>query len=175
MPRKNELSTREGNCASPVSHRDEFPAEYSLAGCSPAEPASAPLPISFCNHGPRFASTIQRTGFCTILLCLTKGRTPLMNESENTENVQHSAQSCTPAPSNPAHPPRPRAPPQLALPVQVRPQIQALLSGEGEWNGAEDLTGSQSNQKRVSPAVAPPTRYQGQGPIASSADADSGL
>ena len=41
MPRKNELSTREGNCASPASHRNEFPAEYSLTGCSPAEPASA--------------------------------------------------------------------------------------------------------------------------------------
>jgi hypothetical protein len=41
MPSKCELSDREGNCASPVSHRDEFPAEYSLAGCSPAEPASA--------------------------------------------------------------------------------------------------------------------------------------
>ena len=25
----------------PATHRDEFPAEYSLAGCSPAEPASA--------------------------------------------------------------------------------------------------------------------------------------
>jgi len=26
---------------SPATHRNEFPAEYSLAGCSPAEPASA--------------------------------------------------------------------------------------------------------------------------------------
>jgi hypothetical protein len=26
---------------SPLPHQNEFPAEYSLAGCSPAEPASA--------------------------------------------------------------------------------------------------------------------------------------
>jgi hypothetical protein len=41
MPPKQELANREGHCASPASHRNEFPAEYSLAGCSPAEPASA--------------------------------------------------------------------------------------------------------------------------------------
>ena len=29
--------------AAPATHRNEFPARYSLAGCSPAEPASASL------------------------------------------------------------------------------------------------------------------------------------
>jgi hypothetical protein len=39
MP-KNSLGGR-AECCPPATHRDEFPAEYSLAGCAPAEPASA--------------------------------------------------------------------------------------------------------------------------------------
>ena len=35
------IETRGRRVASPATHRNEFPAEYSLAGCSPAEPASA--------------------------------------------------------------------------------------------------------------------------------------
>jgi hypothetical protein len=35
------IETRGRRVASLVTHRNEFPAEYSLAGCSPAEPASA--------------------------------------------------------------------------------------------------------------------------------------
>jgi len=31
--------------ASPVTHRNEFPTRYSLAGCSPAAPASASLAV----------------------------------------------------------------------------------------------------------------------------------
>jgi hypothetical protein len=39
MPKKS-LGGRT-QCRPPATHRDEFPAEYSLAGCSPAEPPSA--------------------------------------------------------------------------------------------------------------------------------------
>ena len=46
----------------PVTHQDEFPAEYSLAGCSPAEPASAsPATLILVDHQPvRLANCSER-------------------------------------------------------------------------------------------------------------------
>jgi hypothetical protein len=35
------MNGRTNQAVLPQTHQDEFPAEYSLAGCSPAEPASA--------------------------------------------------------------------------------------------------------------------------------------
>jgi hypothetical protein len=35
-----------------VTHRDEFPTDYSLAGCSPAEPASASSAVFILNQKP---------------------------------------------------------------------------------------------------------------------------
>ena len=50
----------------PHPHRNEFPAEYSLAGCSPAEPASAfPAGLILHNHIP-FAKEISANGTCRI-------------------------------------------------------------------------------------------------------------
>src|ERR1700676_4252411 len=62
MPPKQELSSREGNCASPASHRNEFPAEYSLAGCSPAEPASASPAVLILLPWTPFAYQLSANG-----------------------------------------------------------------------------------------------------------------
>ena len=35
-----------------MTHRNEFPAEYSLAGCSPAEPTSASSAVVILNQKP---------------------------------------------------------------------------------------------------------------------------
>jgi hypothetical protein len=62
MPFRNELSNREGKCASPASHRNEFPAEYSLAGCSPAEPASASPAVLILQPRPPFRQSNAANG-----------------------------------------------------------------------------------------------------------------
>src|ERR1700736_3589015 len=62
MPPKQELANREGNCASPASHRNEFPAEYSLAGCSPAEPASASPAVLILLPWTPFAYQLSANG-----------------------------------------------------------------------------------------------------------------
>jgi len=52
--RHREIYRSDGNgrdAAAPVHHCDEFPTGYSLAGCSPAEPASA-SPAAFNLSGP---------------------------------------------------------------------------------------------------------------------------
>jgi hypothetical protein len=57
--------------------RDEFPAEYSLAGCSPAEPASASsAPGSCCTNNLRSSSQTQRTVTWDFAPCLTIGVHP---------------------------------------------------------------------------------------------------
>jgi len=62
----------------PGTHRyDEFPAGYSLAGCAPAEPASA-SPAGYHRETGRTGSTIekQRTGGSVLTACLTQGDNP---------------------------------------------------------------------------------------------------
>ena len=49
MPERFSFSG-EPCCLSPLSHQDESLAGYSLAGCSPAEPASASPAILILNH-----------------------------------------------------------------------------------------------------------------------------
>jgi hypothetical protein len=59
----------------PGAHRyDEFPAGYSLAGCAPAEPASASPAEAHYGAG-RNGSTIekQRTVSSVLTACLTQG------------------------------------------------------------------------------------------------------
>ena len=59
----------------PRAHRyDEFPAGYSLAGCAPAEPASA-SPAGRHRAAVRFGSTIkmQRAANHLLTACLTQG------------------------------------------------------------------------------------------------------
>ena len=45
-------------------HQDEFPVAYSLAGCSPAEPASASATATIFNHQRPFAKQIWLNGNC---------------------------------------------------------------------------------------------------------------
>ena len=66
------------NCARPSRHRyDEFPAGYSLAGCAPAEPASA-SPARAHGAAPARCSAIeeQRTAKSLLTKCLTQGDNP---------------------------------------------------------------------------------------------------
>jgi len=59
----------------PQPHRyDEFPAGYSLAGCAPAEPASASPAVAH-SAGNALGSTIkkQRTANHLLTMCLTQG------------------------------------------------------------------------------------------------------
>src|SRR2546422_6712043 len=74
------LPGRPRHCTSrpPQPHRlDEFPAGYSLAGCSPAEPASA-SPAGWHLAGRRLRSTIkfQRTANSVLTVCLSPGDNP---------------------------------------------------------------------------------------------------
>ena len=65
-------------CGHPSAHRyDEFPAGYSLAGCAPAEPASA-SPAGGHRAGQSGSSTIekQRTANRLLTACLTQGDNP---------------------------------------------------------------------------------------------------
>ncbi len=70
------IETRGASFGPPRTHRNEFPAEYSLASCSPAALASLSLPSLFCDHGPRSRRTIQRMVAVVSIACLTKGRSP---------------------------------------------------------------------------------------------------
>jgi hypothetical protein len=80
MPPKQELQNREGNCAFPASHRNEFPAEYSLEGCSPAEPASASPAVLILLPWTPFAYQLSANGKLHNRPCLKKGLTPLRKE-----------------------------------------------------------------------------------------------
>jgi len=62
----------------PQPHRyDEFPAGYSLAGCAPAEPASA-SPARAHRAVSRSGSTIEKqpTAGSVLTACLTQGDNP---------------------------------------------------------------------------------------------------
>src|ERR1700674_523840 len=62
----------------PPTHRlDEFPAGYSLAGCSPAEPASAsPADAHSEVQSYRRSSVFHRTAKSVLTGCLTLNRLP---------------------------------------------------------------------------------------------------
>src|ERR1035438_4390528 len=61
-----------------LAHRnDEFPAGYSLAGCTPAEPASAsPAGTHLARKGFRGTMQFQRTVRSALTVCLTPGDNP---------------------------------------------------------------------------------------------------
>ncbi len=68
-----------GNAGSDLCHLpaligfDEFPADYSLAGCSPAEPASASPATTIVNkQRRRHATLLQRTATTPLIQCLSK-------------------------------------------------------------------------------------------------------
>jgi len=63
------------NAASAPAHRlDEFPAGYSLAGCSPAEPASAsPAEHQYAVQSFCRSRTFQRTANSVLTVCVRPG------------------------------------------------------------------------------------------------------
>ncbi len=71
-----------------LAHRnDEFPAGYSLAGCTPAEPASAsPAGAHFASKRLRSTIQFQRTANSVLTVCLTPGDNPrLVDHYSKTE------------------------------------------------------------------------------------------
>src|ERR1700730_18302936 len=61
----------------PITHRNEFPTGYSLAGCSPAEPTSAfPADLILQPEIP-FVMEFPANGNCRSTVCLKEGRSPL--------------------------------------------------------------------------------------------------
>src|SRR4029077_18768299 len=63
------------NAVSAPAHRlDEFPAGYSLAGCAPAEPASAsPTGTNYAVQSSCRASNFHRTANCILSVCVSRG------------------------------------------------------------------------------------------------------
>src|SRR6185312_4839701 len=62
----------------PATHRDEFPAEYSLAGCASAEPASAFSAMLILNQKlTRWLELFQRTVAVPESRCLNSRRSPV--------------------------------------------------------------------------------------------------
>src|SRR5258708_6833429 len=58
----------------PAHRLDEFPAGYSLAGCSPAEPASAsPAGHHYAVMSSCRSRSFQRTANCVLTVCLSPG------------------------------------------------------------------------------------------------------
>jgi hypothetical protein len=63
------------NAVGAPTHRlDEFPAGYSLAGCAPAEPASAsPTVTDYAIQSSCRARILQRTANCVLTVCVSRG------------------------------------------------------------------------------------------------------
>jgi hypothetical protein len=61
MPEPTMFGEEQSNCPSP-SHQDEFPAEYSLVGCSPAEPTSALSAMLIVNQKPPVGNRFSANG-----------------------------------------------------------------------------------------------------------------
>ena len=80
FPRHREIFPSDGGrqpAASAPAHRlDEFPAGYSLAGCAPAEPASAsPAASEYAVKSSCRSMIFHRTANCVLTVCLTpRGR-----------------------------------------------------------------------------------------------------
>ena len=65
MPEPDRFQRR-ADCRPSLSHQDEFPAEYSLAGCSPAEPASAFPAVLILNQPPAVCYCFSASGICPL-------------------------------------------------------------------------------------------------------------
>ena len=89
FPRHPEIYPSDGGAslrADASTHRlDEFPAGYSLAGCSPALPASAsPTGHHFALKSNCRSSTFQRTAHSVLTVCLSPG-----GQSNSVRDVEH--------------------------------------------------------------------------------------
>jgi hypothetical protein len=61
---KHLQTQRRADGRPPLPHQDEFPAEYSLAGCSPAEPASASSAMLILNQKSTAGYGFSANGNC---------------------------------------------------------------------------------------------------------------
>lgn len=61
---KQMQTQRRADSRPPLPHQDEFPAEYSLAGCSPAEPASASSAMLILNQTSTAGYCFSANGNC---------------------------------------------------------------------------------------------------------------
>src|SRR6266478_5766103 len=61
---KQMQTQRRADSRPPLPHQDEFPAEYSLVGCSPAEPASAFSAMLILNQKPTVGYCFSANGNC---------------------------------------------------------------------------------------------------------------
>ena len=79
--------------ASASAHRlDEFPIGYSLAGCSPAEPASAsPTASEYAVHWSCRSTDFQRPVNYALTGCLTRGGKRIEARSVFSPGVNHEA------------------------------------------------------------------------------------
>jgi hypothetical protein len=60
--------------SAPAHRLDEFPAGYSLAGCSPAEPASAsPAGLQYAVKSSCRSRIFQRTANSVLTVCVSRG------------------------------------------------------------------------------------------------------
>ena len=78
FPRHPEIYPSDEGAAAhgraPAHRADEFPAGYSLAGCSPAAPASAsPAGFEYPLQMSCRSSSFQRTANCVLTVCLSPG------------------------------------------------------------------------------------------------------
>ena len=62
----NLIEERGASERPPQTHRNEFPAEYSLAGCSPAGPTSASSAGFILHNWIPFVKEISANGSCRI-------------------------------------------------------------------------------------------------------------
>src|ERR1700693_3520122 len=73
----------------PAHRLDEFPAGYSLAGCSPAEPASAsPAEYEYAVMSSCWSRTFHRTAYCVLTVCASPGGKGTMT-IEETQRLVH--------------------------------------------------------------------------------------
>ncbi len=63
---RGPVFTGERGGRSPVTHRNEFPAAYSLAGCSPAEPTSASSAVVFSTRNQPVRQHFPANGNCPL-------------------------------------------------------------------------------------------------------------
>jgi hypothetical protein len=78
FPRHREIFPSDGGASlaanAPAHRLDEFPAGYSLAGCSPAWPASAsPTVYEYAVMSSCRSSSFHRTVNCVLTVCVTPG------------------------------------------------------------------------------------------------------
>ena len=75
----------------PAHRLDEFPAGYSLAGCSPAWPASAsPTGTEYAVQSVCWSRNFHRTGKCVLTVCVSRGdkRKLLLSDSKTETQLE---------------------------------------------------------------------------------------